>query len=159
MNIFVTHKDAALSASYLDDKRVVKMCLETAQILSTALRLNGYTHDDVYKATHIHHPVVKWASETRLNYLWLLEHFQALCSEYTERYGKEHKCEQLLLTFLRLAHFIPKGFQTPFLNCAANKSTGIDYSHVDNVHLAYKLYLADRWEHDKREPTWFGVSK
>ena len=159
MNIFVTDNCPIKSAKFLDDKRVVKMCLETAQILSSALRLNGYNGDDVYKLTHKNHPVVIWAAKTRLNYLWLLEHFHALCSEYNTRYGREHACSLKSLTFLKHAFIIPSGALLPFENCAANKSLGISYKDVYNTIEAYQLYLSERWEHDKREPTWYGVSK
>jgi hypothetical protein len=157
MNIFAVSNCPRECAQFLDDKRVVKMCLETAQILSTALRLNGYEGDNVYKKTHQKHPVVLWAAETRLNFLWLIEHLQALCSEYTRRYGKNHKCESMILDFLLLADIIPQGFQTPFANCAANQTKGISYKHVEDVNMAYRLYLNDRWDTDAREPTWKGT--
>ena len=42
----------------------------------------------------------------------------------------------------------------PFSNCARSKEKGIDYTGVDDIYLAYKLYLNDRWDQDKREPAW-----
>lgn len=158
MQIFVTSKCPKVCAMSLDDKRVVKQCLETAQILSTALKLHGCTDLNLYKKTHQNHPCVKWAAETRLNYYWLLEHFQALLSEYSERYGKTHACSKLLTTFLKHVSKIPRGPQTPFVNCASNNSLGICYKHVPNVCLAYQLYLNDRWHTDKRVPTWYGIA-
>jgi hypothetical protein len=41
MNIFVTSDCPKLSAQALDNKRVVKMVLETAQLLSTAIFINN----------------------------------------------------------------------------------------------------------------------
>lgn len=159
MNIFATSNCPIESARYLDDKRVVKMCLETAQILSTALRFYGVDVDYIYKSTHVNHPANVWARETRMNYLWTVRHLQALCKEYTKRYNKEHKCEKMVLDFTMLAYKIPSGFQTQFANCAANAGLGITYKHISDVHTAYKLYLIDRWYSDVRTPTWYGKTK
>ena len=56
--------------------------------------------------------------------------------------------------FTSNSHYIPEGDLTPFANCAARQDISISYKHLQDVTLAYKLYLADRWELDKREPTW-----
>ena len=152
MNIFATSECPFESASYLDNKRVVKMILESAQLLSTALRHHG--SDAPYKATHVHHPCTKWVCQSRSNYMWLLQHFSALCGEYTKRYGKVHKSQQYANDFRLLAGTIPDIGPTPFANCAAHAGLGISYKHMSDVHLAYKLYLNDRWNTDKREPTW-----
>jgi hypothetical protein len=156
MNIFVTDINPSISARNLDDKRVVKMVLESAQMLSTALRYHG-VESAPYKSTHLNHPCNVWSRESRANYEWLLKHFIALCGEYTNRYGKIHKCAQYIRVFSDGADNIPAGSLTPFANCAANKELGIDYKHMDDVHTAYMLYLNDRWENDKRIPTWYGV--
>lgn len=154
MNIFVTSSEPMECAQYLDDKRVVKMVLETAQMLSTAARECGYEGDDIYKSTHKNHPCNVWARETKQNYLWLLRHFQCLCAEYTHRYGKVHKSSLLYPSLLVLANMIPEGEMTPFANCAANDGLGISYKHIPCTFTAYRLYLADRWLHDKKKPTW-----
>jgi hypothetical protein len=31
---------------------------------------------------------------------------------------------------------------------------GIDYTHMEDVFIAYQLYLNDRWNNDKKEPIW-----
>ena len=95
------------------DKHVVKMILESAQLLSTAHRiLDGIeiegksqtgrkarrwilpdARDSVmYTATHINHPSAVWCRTSIENYSWLVEHFYALMNEYIHRYGKVHKC-------------------------------------------------------------------
>jgi hypothetical protein len=95
------------------DKHVVKMILESAQLLSTAHRVldgrekAGKTetgrnvkrwelYDDrdeiIYQATHINHPSAVWTRMSIENYNWLVEHFFALIHEYNYRYGKTHKC-------------------------------------------------------------------
>jgi hypothetical protein len=152
MNIFVTSNCPKKCAEYLDNKRVVKMVLETAQLLSTALAVHNGPNP--YKATHKNHPAAVWARKTRSNYLWTLKHFLFLCEEYTKRYNKIHKCQQYYSTFLDNAEVIPAGPQSPFANCAANKSLGICYKHVKNTTKAYKLYLTRRWQSDKLAPKW-----
>lgn len=155
MNIFATSKCPVKSAKYLDDKRVVKMCLESAQMLATAAAYHGGAV--TYKPTHKNHPCTVWAGQSRKNYLWLHSHFCALLSEYTSRYGKVHGCAKYKYELFQAAKAVPDGNITKFANCAANASVGVSYKHVEDVHMAYKLYLSDRWETDKRVPTWYGI--
>jgi len=108
MNIFYIDENPVQAAQWMVDKHVVKMILESAQLLSTAHRiLDGtktkvnnktvYTLYDerepiMYKATHINHPSAIWTRTAVENYNWLVDHFFALCNEYTHRYNKKHKC-------------------------------------------------------------------
>ena len=154
MNIFATSNCPIESATFLDDKRCIKMCLESAQLLSTALRVNGYKGDDVYKIAHLNHPSSIWCRTTQGNYKWLLEHFRALCEEYTRRTGKTHASSKLLPIFERGVSLIPAGERMPFSNNARNLTKGVDFTHETDVTLAYQLYLSVRWESDKREPKW-----
>lgn len=154
MNIFTTSPCPIESAKFLDTKRLCKMTVETAQLLSSALRLCGYTGSDVYKITHKNHPSNCWCRKTQGNYKWLLAHFKALCEEYTNRTDKVHASSKLLPIFEANVHLLPAGDQTPFSNNARNLTKGVDFTHESNVHIAYQLYLGARWETDKREPTW-----
>ena len=111
MNIFYLDKNPYKAACNLCDKHVIKMIVETAQMLSTAHRvLDGFeTHkpsksgtrlakywehptlDDIlYKATHVNHPSNVWIRSGDKNYEWSYEHFLGLCQEYRRRYGKIH---------------------------------------------------------------------
>lgn len=91
------------AAQYHCDKHVVKMILESAQLLSTAHRvldgdsahtLSDWREDLFYKATHVNHPCAIWVRQCQDNYFWLEALFMHLCWKYTERYGKVHLCEQ-----------------------------------------------------------------
>lgn len=149
MNIFIpsnNQKDCVIS---LDDKRLVKMVLETAQILSTVASLNKY--NVTYKPTHVNHPCVKWTAESNDNYWWLYTYFALICGEYTYRFDKVHKCTQLLN---ELAVSIPNKGMTDFVNCTSNKDKGISFKHISDVHEAYRLYLNSRWVTDTRKPMW-----
>ena len=126
------------------------MVVESCQLLSNAL-------GGPYEKTHWNHPCAIWVRESRGNAKWLIAHTNALLDEYRYRSGgKTHKCEGLIPQFqyaVELCDF-PNEEQTPFANCAANEKLDISYKHIDNVHLAYQLYLNDRWDLQKREPQW-----
>lgn len=151
MNIFVTNPDPVLSAQYLDDKRVNKMCAESLQMLCTAIATKGI--ETPVKPTHRNHPANAWCRATRENYLWLCDHFEALLNEKYSRYGKEHSYKQHLNFVRKHANLFPSFCLTPFVNCAANKELGISFHHVSNVFDAYQSYLNERWKKDKQSPT------
>lgn len=74
----------------LCDKHIVKMILETAQMLCTVAHANGHV-DTPYRPTHKNHPCTKWVNESKANWDWLVEHGEEMCREYTRRYGRDHK--------------------------------------------------------------------
>jgi len=94
VNIFVLHEDPATAARMACDKHVVKMILETAQMLCTAARVRGCWAP--YKQTHKKHPCTLWAGESRGNWNWLVRYGLALCGEYTKRYNKTHKSQRVI---------------------------------------------------------------
>jgi len=116
INIFYIDRDPTQAAQWMVDKHVVKMILESAQLLCTAhrvldgdeyidlspagrrikrWRLNDARDEIMYYATHINHPSAVWIRQSVSNYQWLVDHFFALNQEYTYRYGKTHKCYEL----------------------------------------------------------------
>lgn len=106
MNIFVVDYDPVEAAKALGDKHVVRMILESAQMLCTAHRMiDGDVPDNFYKITHKNHPCAKWVREAQENYIWLAIHWVALMEEYKQRYGKNHACLKLYPDLL----FPPKG--------------------------------------------------
>jgi hypothetical protein len=92
MNIFVLDKNPTIAAQMSCDKHVVKMILESAQMLCTVAHAQGFNAP--YKATHKKHPCTIWTGKTKQNWDWLINHGLALCAEYTNRYGKVHKSQQ-----------------------------------------------------------------
>lgn len=113
MNIFILDKNPALAAKYQCDKHVIKMCLETAQILCTALQRYGV--ETPYKAAHKNHPCTLWAGNSRANFLWLYLHGMALCEEYTKRYGKTHKSQAVIEDAYSKVEVLPIAGLTPFV--------------------------------------------
>lgn len=93
MNIFVVDEDPIKAAQSLCDAHVVKMIVESCQLLSTQDRLDGH-NEGRYKMTHVNHPCRKCLTNTWNRY-WLKLHLLGLLEEYRYRYGKEHKCTQM----------------------------------------------------------------
>ena len=105
MNIFYLHEDPVKAAKLQYNKHVVKMILESAQMLCTAHHHwsdeLGYKPDYVpYKIAHYNHPSTIWCRQNVRQYYWLYNHMIALGDEYTKRYGKTHltitKCKEPL---------------------------------------------------------------
>lgn len=103
MNIFYLHRDPVKAAQYQYNKHVVKMILESAQMLCTAHHCYG-DKDQIqnvpYKQAHLNHPSTVWTRRSKSTYMWLYNHMMALGNEYTKRYGKTHlsitKCKDFL---------------------------------------------------------------
>ncbi len=104
MNLFFLHDDAREAARMQSDVHVVKMILETMQMLCTAIHYckTPFVFPFVlYKPTHVNHPSTKWIRHTLKNFMWALEHGHELCIEYTKRYGKIHKCQPMYEELLK----------------------------------------------------------
>ena len=106
MNIFAIESDKhgkidwIKSAQSQDNYRVVKMILESCQILCTVLNEQGV--DAPYRSFNPKHPSCLWASESSANFENLVLHCLALIGEYAERFGKDHKCIGVLEEILNL---------------------------------------------------------
>ena len=96
MNIFLLHLNPVICAMMHLDKHVVKMILETCQLLCSAHWVTNSLYKPCYKLTHKNHPSSIWTRESKANYKWLCSLGQELCKEYTYRYGKIHKCQTYL---------------------------------------------------------------
>lgn len=153
MNIFASDDDPKIAAKNLDDKRVVKMALETAQMIS-AVAHRYAIEGPWYKLTHANHPCTKWAGDCYENLMWLVDHGIALCSEYEHRFGKKHKSLPVICAGFKFAHDLstplPQGSRQPFANCTPYKST-------PSV-TAYRQYLNDKWQADRRPAKWTNSS-
>ena len=101
MNIFYLHHAAPLAATMHCDVHVVKMILETAQILCTVHHRHGNGDAVPYKPTHQRHPSVLWAGDSAAQYSWLADLGDYLCREYAMRYQRRHACEPHLMGVLR----------------------------------------------------------
>lgn len=124
MNIFVVDEHPVRAANQMIDKHVVKMILESGQMLSTAhrvldgeewtdyskngrrikrWRLSDEREDRLWKASFVNHPCTRWVMESLSNYRWLGIHAVALSREYTRRYGRTHASQPLMEYLLNKA--------------------------------------------------------
>ena len=165
-----------------NDKHVVKMILEYAQLLSTANRvLDGVELEGIsdsgrkrkfwtlgdsrdytlYKATHINHPSAVWVRQSAQNYMWLAEMLEVLCGEYTYRYGKVHKVERDGLMQL-LKNEFPKNLPiAPFTEPTPAmpddvKVSGDSIKSYRNYYINNKAHLAN-WK-KRQVPEWFNAN-
>ena len=150
MNIFYLDECPVKAAKAHCDRHVVKMILESAQLLSTNhVVLDGYTV--AYKATHINHPSAVWVRESIHNYEWTYQLLVALIDEYTYRYGKTHKTAMHLEALSKAPRNIPNVPATP-IRLAMPEAFQSLYSGV----TAYRMYysLCKRVFSDGRKATW-----
>ena len=100
MNIFYLDRDPVKAAQVQYNKHVVKMILESAQMLCTAHHHYDNGHNVPYKKAHYNHPSTIWCRQNASQYKWLYDHMIALGNEYTKRYNKTHltitKCKEVL---------------------------------------------------------------
>lgn len=157
MNIFVLSQDPYEAAKAQIDKHVVKMPLETAQLLCSAFPQGTAP----YRQTHLNHPCSIWARQTAGNFLWLCEHGEALGQEYWRRYGKDHKSvavirwarENMNSAALGTGHFDLD--RTPFALAMPD-----EYKNPDPV-VAYRAYYKGAkaniatWKSPAEPPTWW----
>ena len=186
MNIFYLDKDPVVAAQMSCDKHVVKMILESAQMLCTVKRvLDGTEYTDltkngrkikrwrlnnsneeaiIYKAGWLKHPSTQWVMKSAYNYIWLYKHMMALNDEYKLRYNhtKDHMCVQKLGELLK----------TPPDNAPLNKIGTLptpampDECKVpgDVVASYRKYYIMKKnrfatWKIPSRKPNWFTERK
>ena len=143
MNIFALSDCPQESARSLFDCHVVKMVVETAQLLASAqhiLELGFHLNPLCPKLTHKNHPCAIWARESIANYNWLVQHLICLLHEYSFRYNKIHamnKLPELMFINFDLRHKFPNPFnRTPFAQSMPEKYK------LDNAIEAYRSYYA-----------------
>lgn len=186
MNIFVLDENPRTSAEMMCDKHVVKMIIESAQMLSTVHRYvdgdefisiskNGRRikrwshHTDtpdsrirLHKSVMLNHPCTVWTRETTANYSWLAAHALALCDEYEDRYNREHATRNLVEWLV--ANYPKNVFgihRTPFAQAMPD-----EYKVVGNAVAAYRAYYLGekrrfaKWKNGN-VPNWYmeGLTK
>jgi hypothetical protein len=177
VNIFVVDEDPVVSAIQLCDKHVVKMILETAQLLSTAHRildgdefvgpsvsgktqmkrwkLSDHRESILLRTCHVKHPCSIWCRETSGNYRWLLAHGIGLTVEYTRRYGKLHVLNPVFEELGTLPNNLKEGPLTEFPQAMPD-----EYKSCISAVTAYRRYYLKnksrfaKWK-DGGVPAWY----
>jgi hypothetical protein len=132
VNIFALSYDVDQAAIWHIDKHIVKMPLETAQMLCSNLNKLGETTP--YKTAHANHPCTLWAGKTKENFIWLCELGFSLCEEYTFRYLRRHKCQDVIEFCYKNKSLLPSGSLTPFAQAMPE-----EYKDADPI-IAYRNY-------------------
>lgn len=184
MNIFVLDLHPVAAAKQQCDKHIVKMVLESAQMLSTAHRVldgtltripskSGKTmvkawelpderESILYNAVHVGHPCTVWSMESSANYQWHFEHFRALAEEFQYRYDKQHKSWVYLWDALQYApENIPDGPLTPFKLAMGAAPECINEQDPVGSYRAFYQTKQSRFSMDwtRRDvPEWFEVA-
>lgn len=174
MNIFYLSDDPIQCAEWMVDRHVVKMILETAQLLSTAHRvldgeqyvdkqsgrsikrwaLNDNREQTLYKATHVNHPSAVWVREAVENYNWLFDHFIALNNEYTYRFEKIHLSKQLGVILSSPPLNLKDWDMTPMCSAMDTKYL-VSKNPIDNYRNYYKMGKTHLHKWTKRsKPEW-----
>ncbi len=174
MNIFALDKDPTQAARMMCDKHVVKMILESAQLLSTAhrvldgrdLQMNSLLEETtLYKATHINHPSAKWVRASANNYKWLYSHFEALNDEYMYRYKKD-KNHLSYAKLKDLLKYPPKNAPVDVEGTLPTPAMPDECKVDGDVVASYRKYYImvkssiATWKHPSVMPGWFreGIS-
>ena len=139
MNIFHLHKDAEVCAKYHCDKHVVKMILETGQMLSTAYQRHCGEHLKLYKPAYQKHPMTIWVGDSLGNYLWSLDLLGHLLNQYRYRYNnKIHSTGKILNALLKLTDNVKDKFE--FKSFLIPPLCMPDEYKCDNYIEAYRNY-------------------
>ena len=189
MNIFYLHKDPVIAAEMSCDKHVVKMILESAQLLCTVHRVsdgieyydktangrkikrwkhpNNNLEKTLYKAGWLKHPSTQWLFESAFNYDWLYTHMMALNEEYKKRYNhkEDHITIQKLGEVLKLP---PIKFKNIFEPATEIKPAMPEHCKIKGNPVASyrKDYIIEKrrfakWKSPAKTPQWFldGISQ
>ena len=180
MNIFVLDNDPHEAALYHCNKHVIKMILESGQLLCAAHWLHhlkeanlslcdfkrvkdaqSWLFENVskdlhppWKLTYSSHPCTVWTSENVSNYSWVLRLAESLVDQYRLRYKKEHACKHVIKW---LGKNYPPGIDEGFLSQHPVYMKE-DYKIYDDtgfisVVKSYKnYYLLDKSRFAKWEP-------
>ena len=167
MNIFFLNRDPLLAASHHCDKHVLKMIVESAQLLSTAHRvLDGYAAAQriplLLKSTHANHPCAVWVRQAFNHYTYVLLLLDGLIREYHSRYRPQvsHKYwgENGLARALQ-AHpeGIPQQAWVDPPQCMPDA-----YKRPDTVEAYRAYYMGEKarfatWRSPARPPAWWSV--
>jgi hypothetical protein len=153
MNIFLLDKNLEKCAQYHVNRHVVKMILESAQLLCSVHHICGEL-EPPYKLAHKNHPCSIWCRASLTNYLYLCELGLELSKEYTFRYGKHHKSTDVIQWCLNNLPNIPDiGFTPPALAMP-------DQYKVDDFVQSYRnYYIGEKkgfatWK-NREIPYWF----
>ena len=154
MNIFYINEDPIIAAQELADDHIRKMQIESAQMCSVAHWVNG--SQAPYKQSHTNHPSTKWVRESIQHYDWLITHGLEVCNQFTIRYGKHHKTQDVLEWLRDNKPNLPDNGFTPPPQCMPD-----EFKSKDTVEAYKNFYIKDKvaikklnWNKLNNKPSW-----
>jgi hypothetical protein len=164
MNIFILDNNPTAAAQMMCDKHIPKMCVETLQMMGSALRRHGATDEQMpltqkgtpLKGGYHNHPCTKWVGDSITNFTWTALHGLSLCRQYTQRYGKTHACEKGIKQMADMLDMIPQGPQTEYAQAMPD-----EYRKWGDAVQAYRDYYWHekrnfaKWEKGWNAPQWW----
>jgi hypothetical protein len=164
MNIFRLSNDPKEAAIMQHDRHIIKMILESAQMLSTACRVNGRYHPNIYNKTHQNHPCTLWVTRSNLAFQWLVDHGMALCDEMEYRFGTIHKSKAVIQLCSEIRPKLPDvEIAVPLAMPDQYKVKGDSVTSYRNFYLAEKMQMGypmgtmSRWT-KRNLPEWCNES-
>lgn len=160
MNIFYLDRNPELAAKAHCDKHVVKMILESAQILCTVINEKAGYQVTPYKSTHRNHPCTLWAGASISNAKWLFDLTYHLDAEFRYRFNHEvsHKSFQMLVDIKiidLIYNYLPAIGLTPPALAMPEQYRLAD--PVESYRLYYRLDKQHLLTYTKTErPEWLG---
>lgn len=149
MNIFVTDTDPIEASKNLDNRRLVKMQVETLQLFAYAMANLGIDESlypinlagAPYKASGAHrkHPCTLWLQESSGNFEWLLAHLEGLMNEYERRFNKLCSSRENIKHLKKSMKLWPQGPITPFANCTP-------FKEIEDIIQAYRITIVAKVE-------------
>lgn len=139
MQMFLTDRDQLKCAEALDDGRLGKAVLDISKIIDTVVGGKNRT-------TNTNHPCVKWSAKTRTNFDYTCTLGVMISEEYGRRFACLHPQHDALLLSLMGREGVPPGPLLPFVNATHFQDMDVKY--------AYRHTLNNKWDADKRTPTW-----
>ena len=157
MNIFYLDQDPFAAARMHCDKHVLKMTIETVQMMVSAAKRQGVVDSELpltkagtfHKGGYRNHPCTLWVGNSRANYNYCLNLLYGLLSEFEARYDKEHFAATQVPILERLESVIPSGARTN-----PHQAIGEAYKRPDPVE-AYRL----SYKHEKSIHDWFSYDR
>lgn len=121
----------------LDDKRLLKQILECKTIYNVYNKLStGYSH----------HPVIKHYTQDADHFNFAMCYAAQCCVEYTYRFNRLHKYNELFMTVTQNAKF--KDVDLIYVD--GNFAT----TDLEEVVESFKVKLNEKWSTSKTKPKW-----
>ena len=141
----------------LCDQHIVVCSKEAVQMMSTVHQrlVPHFVMADLYKPTHDNHPCTQWVSHSAKHYAWLSLHTGEMFREYTRRFGKRHKSQNMFERVSDVPYALADKtlfFEPPQVMPAQYRVEGDAVAAYRRYYIAEKLAFA-RWFHSE-PPYW-----